>query len=352
MSKKSRSKPAVQAPPTVSDTVAMTEAARASRQQARTEAGKTPQQTRAQRAQRSAGRPVVMNERKDERFKTYQKQKQQALYTKIGFGVLALLVVLGGAWWGYGQWRQAKVSDDVQRYFGAGDFAGLHKDGDILYEEVPPVGGAHNVLWQNCGYYSQTINNVNAVHALEHGAVWITYDPKLPADQIQTLKDKTKQTYVLVSPYPGLTSPVVASVWGSQIKLDGASDWRLDAFIKKYRQNPDNTPERGALCTLGTSATTTTAPQTVPFVRTAGSAPVGGVTVPEATATAQALLAGTPTASPPVPPATAEAASGTPAAMGPPIGPPAASPANSPAASPSVSPEASSIASPVATPGT
>ncbi len=347
MSKKSRSKPGVPTIPassTVSGTVARAEASRTSRQ-SKADAAKTPQQTRAQRAAARSARPVVMNERKDERFKTYQKQKQQALFTKIGFGVLALLVVLGASWWGYGQWRQAKVSDDVTRYFGAGDFAGLHKDGDILYEEVPPVGGPHNAVWQNCGYYSQTLNNVNAVHALEHGAVWITYDPKLPADQIQTLKDKTKQTYVLVSPYPGLSSPVVASVWGSQIKLDSASDWRLDAFIKKYRQKPDNTPERGALCTLGTSATTTTAPQTVPYVRTAGAAPVGGVTLPEATATAQALLAATP-------PATAAAATGSPAVVGPPVTSPEASPSASPAASPSASPEASPIASPVATPKT
>ena len=297
-----------------------------------------PQQTRAERAAR---RPEAVKQRKDQRYKAYEKQKRQALYTKIGFSVLALLVVLGASWWGYGQWRQAKVSDDVQSYFSAGDFAGLHKDGEILYEEVPPVGGPHNALWQNCGYYNQYIGNVHGVHALEHGAVWITYDPKLPADQIQTLKDKTKQTYILVSPYPDLPSPVVASVWGKQIKLDSASDWRLDAFIKKYRQNPGNTPEPGALCTLGTSATTTTPPQTTPYVRTAGTAPVGGVTVAEATETATALL-------PSTPPATPEAAkpgSPAPAVIG-----PIASPEASPAASPHASPVATPISTPVASP--
>jgi len=292
-----------------------------------------PQQTRAER---SARRPGAVKQRKDERYKTYQKQTRQALYTKIGFGVLALLMVIGASWWGYGQWRQAKVADDVQTYFGAGDFAGLHKDGEILYEEIPPVGGPHNAVWQNCGYYNQYISNINGVHSLEHGTVWITYDPKLPADQIQTLKDKTKQTYVLVSPYPDLPSPVVASVWGKQIKLDSANDWRLDAFIKKYRQNPDNTPERGALCTLGKSATTTTPPQTTPYTRTAGTAPVGGVTLAEATATAQALLPATPASSP------AAAKTGSPA--------PAVVVPIAPVASPAGSSHASPIASPSATP--
>lgn len=286
----------------------------------------TPQQTRAER---QARRPDMIRQRKEERLKTYEKQKRQALFTKIGFGVLAVLVVLGAGWWGYGQWQTAKVSEDVQQYFGVSDFAGLHESGDILYEQVPPVGGPHNAVWQNCGFYSQYLNNVNAVHSLEHGAVWITYDPdKITDDELQTLKDKTKKTYVLVSPYPGIDAPVIASVWGKQIKLDGANDSRLDAFIKKYRQNPDNTPERGALCTLGTSATVTTPPQTEPFVRQPNTDPVGGVTVEQATATAEAANGG------------ANAEAGTPAAASA-AATPAASPAASPAATPLASPEAS-----------
>ena len=131
----------------------------------------------------------MIRQRKEDRLKTYEKQKRQALFTKIGFGVLAVLVVLGAGWWGYGQWQTAKVSEDVQQYFGVSDFAGLHESGDILYEQVPPVGGPHNAVWQNCGFYSQYLNNVNAVHSLEHGAVWITYDPdKITDDELQTLR--------------------------------------------------------------------------------------------------------------------------------------------------------------------
>ena len=289
-----------------------------------------PQQTRAER---QARRPDMIRQRKEDRLKTYERQKRQALFTKIGFGVLAVLVVLGAGWWGYGQWQTSRVSEDVQTYFGVSDFAGLHESGDILYEQVPPVGGPHNAVWQNCGFYSQYLNNVNAAHSLEHGAVWITYDPdKITDEELQTLKDKTKKTYVLVSPYPGIDAPVIASVWGKQIKLDGANDSRLDAFIKNYRQNPDNTPERGALCTLGTSETTTTPPQTEPFVRQPNTDPVGGVTVEQATATAEAANGGGANASTPESIA-ANANAGT-------VATPAASPAASPAATPMASPEA------------
>ena len=52
----------------------------------------------------------------------------------------------------------------------------------------------------------------NAVHSLEHGAVWITYQPDLPQEQIEKLSDLAQRNrFVLVSPYPDLPAAVVAS---------------------------------------------------------------------------------------------------------------------------------------------
>jgi len=120
------------------------------------------------------------------------------------------------------------------------------------YKQVPPVGGDHLSVWQNCGVYDQPINNGNGVHSLEHGAVWITYDPSLPADDVAKLAAAAKgQPYVLVTPYPGLPAPVVVSAWGYQVKLTGASDPRLDQFIRTFEQGPQ-TPEPGAACVGGT----------------------------------------------------------------------------------------------------
>jgi hypothetical protein len=133
--------------------------------------------------------------------------------------------------------------------------AGQHTEADVDYEQNPPVGGAHNPVWQNCGYYDQPVRDENAVHSLEHGAVWITYSPDLPQDQVTELQNIAQsQTYILVSPFPGLDSPVVASAWGKQVALDGADDPDLQSFIKAYRVGPQ-TPEPGAVCTGGTGAT-------------------------------------------------------------------------------------------------
>ena len=51
----------------------------------------------------------------------------------------------------------------------------------VVYPQTPPAGGEHHPTGLNCGIYSEAVPNVNAVHALEHGAVWVTYDPKLSA---------------------------------------------------------------------------------------------------------------------------------------------------------------------------
>ena len=58
-----------------------------------------------------------------------------------------------------------------------------HTTEPVEYPQNPPVGGDHNPVWQNCGYYDEPVRNENAVHSLEHGAVWITYQPDLPQDQ-------------------------------------------------------------------------------------------------------------------------------------------------------------------------
>ncbi len=123
-----------------------------------------------------------------------------------------------------------------------------HVSGPVQYPQNPPVGGDHSPQWQNCGFYSSPIPNETAVHSMEHGAVWITYRPDLPPDQVNRIHQITaSQSYVLASPYPDLPAPVVVSAWGRQLYLDSADDPRLEQFIAAFKQGP-TTPERGAPC--------------------------------------------------------------------------------------------------------
>jgi hypothetical protein len=127
-----------------------------------------------------------------------------------------------------------------------------HTQGAVSYPRTPPVGGDHNPMWQNQGFYEERVRNENAVHTLEHGAVWITYSPDLPEEQVDRIRELVEgQTCVLASPSPDLPAPVVASAWGNQLRLDSADDQNLEQFVSTFRQGTQ-TPEPGARCTGGT----------------------------------------------------------------------------------------------------
>ncbi len=117
------------------------------------------------------------------------------------------------------------------------------------YDMDPPAGGPHWSGWLNCGVYTEPQENERAVHALEHGAVWVTYDPaEVSGADLDTLRNRMPKTYSILSPYPGLDAPVVASAWGAQLRLDGVDDERLDGFFARYWQS-GTAPELGAACT-------------------------------------------------------------------------------------------------------
>ena len=128
-----------------------------------------------------------------------------------------------------------------------------HTTDPVDYPQDPPVGGPHNPSWQRCMVYDAPVRNENAVHSLEHGAVWITYQPDFPESDRETLAKLAEgQTAVLISPYPGLENPVVASAWGAQLRLDDVNDPRLKEFIDRYAGNG---PEQGATCDTGIETT-------------------------------------------------------------------------------------------------
>ena len=128
----------------------------------------------------------------------------------------------------------------------------FHKDGHIKYDSSPPVGGDHNQYWASCNgaIYDHQIANENAVHMLEHGAVWVTYNPKtIAAGDLDKLKAYVQnQDRLALSPYAGLKKPISLQAWGYQLFVDKADDPRIAQFIATLKYNPKTTPEN-ASCT-------------------------------------------------------------------------------------------------------
>jgi hypothetical protein len=156
-----------------------------------------------------------------------------------------------------------------------------HVSTPVDYDQSPPVGGPHDGEWADCTgtVYDVDIRHENAVHALEHGAVWITYDPdKVKGDDLDKLKNLVDGEYGrMLSPYKGLDSAVSLQSWNHQLKVDSVNDERIKQFADFLTQNADFYPEVGASCenpqfisdplvvgdsSRGTDAMTTDAPTT------------------------------------------------------------------------------------------
>ncbi len=122
----------------------------------------------------------------------------------------------------------------------------------VAYTNSPPFGGSHDAVWAACNgvVYDTPVRSENLVHSLEHGAVWIAYDPdRVTGAALDTLKDKVDgDQYMVMSPYPGLDQPISLQSWGHQLKLSDANDPRIDQFIVALRINRNTHPEFGASC--------------------------------------------------------------------------------------------------------
>ena len=122
-----------------------------------------------------------------------------------------------------------------------------HTNDPVVYPQTPPVGGPHALSWETCVFRDRPVPSESAVHSLEHGAIWITYQPDVPAEQLAVLKRLAdSRRDVLVSRWDvGLPAPFVATSWGRQMKLSSADDPRLLQFIRAFT---GQAPEPSAPC--------------------------------------------------------------------------------------------------------
>lgn len=183
-----------------------------------------------------------------------QQRKDRRSKTAIWGGVaLAVVLIAGGVGWSLARGADSQNIDGLQTFEG---LTNTHVQGTVNYLQTPPAGGNHASVPLNCGIYDSPVPNENAVHDLEHGAVWITYRPDLAKADIGKLVAFAKgQTYLDLSPYPGLPAPVVASAWGRQVRLSGVDDPRLQSFVDEFRLGKQS-PEPGASCTGGVGTPT------------------------------------------------------------------------------------------------
>ncbi|WP_158624297.1 DUF3105 domain-containing protein [Micromonospora sp. HM5-17] len=179
----------------------------------------------------------------------------------LGGGVLALVLLavcgIGGFVWYRHRANEADLSALVNyREQAPGVLTQEHREGKITYPMTPPAGGPHHPRWQNCNgdVYPAPIADGNAVHSLEHGAVWITYRPDLAASEVDKLAARVRgQEYLMLSPYPAQNAPISLQAWGYQLAVQTADDPAIDEFVRRYRITASLEP--GAPCGGGVTTT-------------------------------------------------------------------------------------------------
>jgi len=217
---------------------------------------------------RTSGNPVKQAEinltvkqqreqRRQEKLAEYQKQlakrrRSKLVWWAVGItgAILVVAVIVASFVFAPAPAVQYEAGGEGTEIEGVETFTNetLHVEEPVDYPQSPPAGGAHNPAWLNCGIYSEPQQNENAVHSLEHGAVWVTYDAaQVSGEELDALKAEIPSSYAVLSPYEGLDSPIVLSAWNAQLKLDSADDERIPQFFEEYWRN-QNVPEPTATC--------------------------------------------------------------------------------------------------------
>ncbi|MFI5636763.1 DUF3105 domain-containing protein [Streptomyces goshikiensis] len=188
-----------------------------------------------------------------------RERRNKILAITVSTAVVAGLVGFG-AWVLIDQKQQEKDAEAArkapvsgERDWDAKKLGRNHVETPVKYEMNPPVGGDHHPRWMNCNgdVYKNPVPEVNAVHSLEHGAVWVTYNEKAAKGDLDKLAETVGKTpYSLMSPVKEQAGAIMLSAWGKQLTVDSATDPRVSQFFTKYVQGPQ-TPEPGAACTNG-----------------------------------------------------------------------------------------------------
>lgn len=122
-------------------------------------------------------------------------------------------------------------------------------DGSVPYGgPEPPTSGDHSthIPWQA---YDQEVPDMNVIHNLEHGGIYISYRPDLPPDQVSKIKalftkpfsnQDFQPTKALVAPRAANSAPIIMSSWNRNMKLDAFDEEKMKEY---YLRNVGKAPE-------------------------------------------------------------------------------------------------------------
>lgn len=114
-----------------------------------------------------------------------------------------------------------------------------HVEGDVEYDDAPPVGGDHSPCWTSWGAHDDAVPDERWVHNLEHGGVVFAYRCEEPCAKEQRALEALAEgrAFAVVTPYAGLPKRFAAIAWGYRLVSDCLDEATFRAFYDAHRNH-------------------------------------------------------------------------------------------------------------------
>jgi len=135
---------------------------------------------------------------------------------------------------------EKEINLEVQEFKGQGT-EHISNAGLFEYNSNPPTSGPHYGQAPAWGFYPETIEDESALHAIEHGGIWISYKDlsQFEIDLLKEFADNNSES-VIVTPREQNNTRIAATAWTKLVEFE---DIDIDALQKFLLLNKNKTHE-------------------------------------------------------------------------------------------------------------
>ena len=213
-----------------------------------------PKKKRPQPRTRSA--QSASRQRRQARSVAYQKRQRSRTWTWVAVAVIVIVAAGGAVGAVLSTGGSGSSVPPGTKTFAETNHS--HVTGTVKYDRTPPAGGAPPAGVALLGTATGTgVTLEQAALGLELLGV-TRPDPevriRVEVTQLRQLVSSNyrgDQRYLLLSPYSGLSAPIVATAWGAQLPVQQSTDARLLQFIQHFAGGGQG-GEQGSPCSGGT----------------------------------------------------------------------------------------------------
>ena len=195
---------------------------------------------------RAERRPEMIRQKREDRTKSYERQRQIRQWTRIGGAAIAALIVAGIAWTVFSYvTREAPPGEEVSSSAPPAQHIARNQDGSAPpheeYTSQPPTSGPHygNEV-EGPGVYKESREPERFVHSLEHGYVILQYNCECP-ETIALLERFANPatgypTAVITQPWANMETEVALTAWNyiDRMSAAEATPERIRTFIDEH----------------------------------------------------------------------------------------------------------------------